>query len=164
MSIRKLLFVTSLAAIALFSPLALANAAPSNNPVFSTVEKVQQLINAAVEPLIERVGVLERRPASSKEINVYDNDDHLLGILVRDDGGGSADVFFAAYNRILHLRGGNPTINAAGYFESTDCTGPTFTDPSEVSQGIANNILNSRTKFYILARDACPSKYHSWLI
>jgi hypothetical protein len=60
----------------------LANAAPSNNPVFSTVEKVQQLINAAVEPLIERVGVLERRPASSKEINVYDNDDHLLGILV----------------------------------------------------------------------------------
>src|SRR5260221_3289270 len=72
-------------------------AAPANNPIFATIQDVQNAISAAVSPIQSAIANLQTQQAnqatqisnlqnsSSKSLKVYDANGHELGSLVGHD-------------------------------------------------------------------------------
>src|SRR5258708_39576499 len=95
------------------------NAAPSNNPIFATIQDVQNAINAALAPIQSAIASLQTQQANqatqisnlqsatSKSLKVYDANSQELGILVSHDSRTVNliydDVYSPALNRFILL-------------------------------------------------------------
>src|SRR6266540_3041297 len=127
-------------------------AAPSNNPVFATIEQVQQMINNALSPLTARLNNHEGRiatlesnltvtpspspsitpsptPIVSKSIKVFDASNQELGIFINGDPDERAmALFIEDLQKAVHIdtRNGNVGMWTNVYFTSSDCTGQAY--------------------------------------
>jgi hypothetical protein len=142
----------SLLVLVLLIPVSI-KAAPSKNPIFATIEQVQQMINNAVQ--------------NPKTLRVFDNNGQELGILV-DREGTNTEVFIEQYNRFLILE--RTTVTGMSFsdsigaeFESNNCTGQAYAfldiDPpnGDDFNSVVNEILYTLGKFRIVNRNSTSS-------
>lgn len=169
--IASLLVPASLLAIAR-TPV---NAAPSSNPIFATIQDVQNAINAALAPIQNAIADLQSQQAnqatqisnlqnsSSKSLKVYDANGNELGALVNHDG--YADIIYSsslkkfvyiADNEYEESTGDNSNTSDTNgiankinplYYQSSDCTGTPYWTSYNFN---ANNVMSfSPTEYYV---------------
>jgi hypothetical protein len=158
------------------------NAAPSNNPIFATVQDVQNAINAALAPIQNAIADLQTQQANqatqisnlqsatSKSLKVYDANGQELGLLVNHNSRTGNLLFDMVYspalNRFIYLYessfgfanvffGGFANIVTASY-QSSDCTGTPYqvAPPSDFHNSDTDSILPFTPQIYYEFTDA----------
>lgn len=138
--LTSLLVPASLLAIAK-SPV---HANPNSNPIFATLQDVQDAINTALTPVNNAIASLQQQQttqsqqisslqnAGSKALHVYDANGQDLG-LATDHSGNQTTVYSPTLQRFIYLNinnissiNGNLTSNAVVYFQSNNCTGTPY--------------------------------------
>ena len=151
------------------------HAAPSNNPIFATIQDVQNAINAALAPIQSAIASLQTQQANqatqisnlqsatSKSLKVYDANSQELGILVSHDSRTGNliydDVYSPALNRFILLYeqsfgfaniffDGFANVTSASY-QSSDCTGtPYQLEAGEFHNSIAHDLIPFTPQIY----------------
>jgi len=122
------------------------HAAPSNNPIFATIQDVQNAINAALAPIQSTIADLQTQQAnqatqisnlqsaSNKALHVYDANGQDLGISTFHSGSANY-IYSPTLQRFIYLYFTDSSIGgdfdpgatgSAAYYQSTDCTGTPY--------------------------------------
>lgn len=127
---KKLIVVAGISLFLLLLFVGSVKASPSSNPIFATIEQVQQMITDALAPIQQRLTALESK-TSLKVLRVYDNNGVELG---RYWAGGNDDFVVLVESLGLFMPIHDGHIGDSGiteFFESIDCSGQAYTVPWE---------------------------------
>jgi len=148
------------------------SAAPSNNPIFATIQDLQNSINAAIAPIHNTLVSLQQQQttqaiqisnlqnSSSKALHVYDANGQDLGISTFHSGSAN-HIYSPTLQRFIYLYFTDSSIDgdfdpgatgSAAYYQSNDCTGTPyslaiFANPNSYTSDL---IPVSSQAFYII--------------
>jgi len=164
---KKLLITLAIFITSLFFAVGI-KAAPSNNPVFATIELVEQLIADAssvlqgqIDGLDTRVTDLENTPTPSpspsvqKEIKVFDANGIELGIFVNSLGGESDEIFYPPLNRLIIIdKGKLAKTGLRIIYSELNCQGDAYISLVDSHLSEFNNRIFSveSGRYYILEK------------
>src|SRR6266568_3846521 len=121
-------------------------ASPSNNPIFATIEQVQQMINNANN--------------NPKTLKVFDTNGHELGLYV---GGfnNPTMIFIQSLNRVYNIPeiqgNGASQSQVAPFFTSTDCSGTPYSSlPGNLNSAVNEVYRYVPGYYYIFTRNVTP--------
>lgn len=140
---RILLFLT-LCVVTIFGYSSIAKATPNNNPIFATIEQVQQMINNAIQ--------------HPKAIKVFDKNNQELGIFIENQEYSRYIIFLPNFNRYLKFEitedNNIKYLNNIGdLYETTDCSGsPYIGIPNYQRSWIDNEIFHFFNRYFILEK------------
>src|SRR6266540_443963 len=153
-------------------------AAPSNNPVFATIEQVQQMINNALSPLTARLNNHEGRiatlesnltvtpspspsltPTPAKVFRVLDKNNVELGIFMAG-GGTYFQLYLESLGRYIYINKGYIEGYLTPLFESDDCSGTPYINNNPYEEHM--RILKvTQGRYYIMDKNAAPITIHA---
>jgi hypothetical protein len=152
------------------------HANPSGNPIFATMQDVQNAINTALAPINNAIASLQEQQtkqsqqisslqnAGSKAFHVYDANGQELGITF-DGTGTGANIYSPALQRFIYLSFTSYSIDgdfSSAYhalYQSADCSGtPYLLATGAIANNPTNNLLPvSPNAFYIIPDSAAPT-------
>ncbi len=144
-------------------------AAPGNNPIFTTIQYVDNAISTALSPIQSAIANLQSQQANQasqisnlqssigKSLKVFDANGQELGILV-DHTGSYEVVYSQAINKFISLDElGGIDGRTGAYYQSNNCTGTPY-EPNSASITNTNNLLPfSPQLFYIINSSDTPT-------
>ncbi len=149
-----------------------AHAAPSNNPIFATIQDVQNAINAALAPIQNAIAGLQTQQANqatqisnlqdstTKSIKVYDANGQVLGIVTTYDGSNDT-IYSPTLARFIYLRIGDQSYdgtfspNGSANYQSTNCTGTPYINTDQTTA--FNTLFAGPDNFYIVPNSETPT-------
>ena len=157
-----------------------AHAAPSNNPIFATIQDVQNAINDALAPIQNAIADLQTQQANQatqisnlqsstgKQFKVYDAQGQELGILISHTVPtvGVTTVYSTALNRFMFLDleptfsiDGSFYNNVTTFYHSTDCTGSKYAIADDVNRNNTYDDLMpaSPSAYYVIPDSETPT-------
>jgi hypothetical protein len=160
------------------------NAAPSNNPIFATIQDVQDAINAALAPIQNAIADLQTQQtnqasqisdlqtqqqnqaqqitslqnSTGKALHVYDANGQDLGIAA------NSSIFIPSLSRFISFLFNSNAVAGSYpdqgyiYFSSTDCTGPAYIVPSDANPPTTtSNVLTFDGQHFYIYPNLAPS-------
>jgi len=154
------------------------HAAPSNNPIFASIQDVQNAINAALAPIQNAIADLQTQQAnqatqisnlqsaSNKALHVYDANGQDLGISTFHSGSAN-HIYSPTLQRFIYLYFTDSSIDcdfdpgatgSSAYYQSTDCTGTPYTltlfaDPNSYT----SDLIPIDTQTFYIIPDHAPT-------
>ncbi len=154
-------------------------AAPSNNPIFATIQDVQNAINAALAPIQNAIADLQTQQANQatqisnlqnstgKQFKVYDANEQELGILISHTVPtvGVTTVYSTALHRFMFLDlepdsiDGSFYNNVTTFYQSTDCTGTKYAIADDVNRNNTYDDLMpaNPSAYYVIPDSETPA-------
>lgn len=142
----RIVLLSSLLVPALLIAIAKApvHADPGNNPIFATIQDIQNAINEALSPINSAIANLQQQQTTQaqqisnlqnapiKSLKAYDANGQELGLAI-DHTGNQSTIYSPTLQRFIYLSlnnitsiNGDLTSNALVYFQSNDCTGTPY--------------------------------------
>ncbi len=136
---RKLFVVAGSLLFLLLLFVGTVKASPLNNPIFATIEQVQQMINNAT--------------FHQKELRVYDNNNNELGLYMQGDFDNLL-IFVESVGKIVQVQGSSIIPQDNFWFVSNDCTGTPLVQTALPS----DHVLTVNHQFYIVNTDTVVAR------
>jgi hypothetical protein len=154
------------------------HAASSNNPIFATIQDVQNAINAALAPIQSTIADLQTQQAnqatqisnlqsaSNKALHVYNANGQDLGISTFHSGAANT-IYSPTLQRFIYLYFTDSSIDgdfntgatgSTAYYQSTDCTGTPYTLPLFANpDGWTSDLIPVSPQAFYIIPDHAPT-------